>query len=633
MAEDLCRIIWTTNFDRTVEDAAAEHLGGTGRLVVADLKEPEKIRRAVDENRWPVYAKLHGDYHSDALKNTDAELREQDAEMRRNLVDACRRQGLAVVGYSGRDASIVEALLEALDEGRGFPGGLFWFKRGQDIPYPAVTALIARARALGIDAHLVEAESFDELFSDLLRFLPQTADKLTSLSGAARPRLVTAKPRASTGAVPAIRMNALAVTARPALCRIVDCTIGGDKEIDDAIAKANVDIIAHRVRDGVLAFGRDTDIRKAFEPFGIKAFDQHPLSSKTLLREGGERALVRDALFRALADRPGLTLERRRSRVRLRPVPGQVQASVFNTDSAKPVDKVSGLVPKTDVAWSEACGLRVDYRLEQLWLLIEPTVITELTAEASDDIVELTREFVRERRARRHNRLANALLEGWINLIVGRESSVRLRTFGIADGISAPWTRARFGDIVGLALRFDALTIPRPGMVNEMEWSEVDWDAERWTIPATKMKTGWDHVVPLSRQALAILRRVQKLTGHRRHAFSCSKDAPLSNNTLNKRLRLLGIDTKTDHCAHGFRTTFSTLSHHEEIKDAKAWDGDVVELQLAHLDNSTVEGLYKRHGPLALIGSRTKLMQHWADRIDHWLNPKKVMPFKGGAQA
>ncbi|UPT88840.1 hypothetical protein HAP41_0000007515 [Bradyrhizobium barranii subsp. apii] len=46
-----------------------------------------------------------------------------------------------------------------------------------------------------------------------------------------------------------------------------------------------------------------------------------------------------------------------------------------------------------------------------------------------------------------------------------------------------------------------------------------------------------------------------------------------------------------------------------------------------------MEGLYKKHGPLALIGSRTKLMQHWADRIDHWLDPKKVMPIKGGAQA
>ena len=157
MAEDLCRIVWTTNFDRTVEDAAAKRLGGAGRLVIADLKEPEKIRRAVDESRWPVYGKLHGDYHSDALKNTDGELRQQDVEMRRSLVDYCRRQGLAVIGFSGRDASIMKALEEALDEGRGFPGGLFWFKRGQDTPYSAVTALIARARALGIDAHLVEA--------------------------------------------------------------------------------------------------------------------------------------------------------------------------------------------------------------------------------------------------------------------------------------------------------------------------------------------------------------------------------------------------------------------------------------------------------------------------------------------
>ena len=450
MQEDLCRIVWTTNFDRTVEDAAAERLGGTGRLIVADLKEPEKIRRAVDENRWPVYGKLHGDYHSDALMNTAAELRQQDVEMRRSLIDCCRRQGLAVIGYSGRDASIMQALEEALDEGRGFPGGLFWFKRGQDNPYPAVTALIARARALGIDAHLVEAESFDELFSDLLRFLPQTADKLASLTGIARPRLTTAKPRPTSASVPAIRMNALAVTSRPALCRIVDCSIAGDKEVDDAIARAGVDIVAHRVRDGVLAFGRDRDIRAAFESFGIEAFDQHPLSSKKLVREGGERALIRDALFRAIAGRPGLTLERRHSRFRLRPMADQVRASIFNTDTAKPVDRVAGVVPTTDIAWSEACGLRVDYHLEQLWLLIEPTIATDLPADAADDDVELTREFVRARRARRHNRLANALLDGWIGLIAGHEQRMRLKAFGIADGIDAEFEILRTSAFSGI---------------------------------------------------------------------------------------------------------------------------------------------------------------------------------------
>ena len=196
--------------------------------------------------------------------------------------------------------------------------------------------------------------------------------------------------------------------------------------------------------------------------------------------------------------------------------------------------------------------------------------------------------------------------------------------------INARQERTKFGDVVGDALRLDALTIPRPGMIHSMEWREVDWDAERWTIPAVKMKTGWDHVVPLSRQAIAILERVQKITGNRRYVFSCADDEPLSNRTLNTRLRALGIDTKGEHCAHGFRTTFSTLCHHEEHKEAKAWDGDVIELQLAHLESSTVKAIYKRHGPLALIGPRTKLMQHWADRVDSWLDPKKVMPIKPG---
>ncbi|MBI3759789.1 MAG: SIR2 family protein, partial [Deltaproteobacteria bacterium] len=110
MAERLCHLVWTTNFDLAMEDAAARILGSTGRLVVADLGEPAKFRTAFEQSRWPIYGKLHGDYHSEALKNTKAELREQDAEMRRNLVDSCRRHGLAVIGYSGRDASVMDAL-------------------------------------------------------------------------------------------------------------------------------------------------------------------------------------------------------------------------------------------------------------------------------------------------------------------------------------------------------------------------------------------------------------------------------------------------------------------------------------------------------------------------------------------
>jgi integrase len=193
--------------------------------------------------------------------------------------------------------------------------------------------------------------------------------------------------------------------------------------------------------------------------------------------------------------------------------------------------------------------------------------------------------------------------------------------------IAASLDNSRFGDLVGHALRFLSLTAVRPGEVNNSEWAEIDSEKGRWTISATKMKMDKDHVVPLSRQALEILKAVHELTGNRRYIFSCTNDQPLSNNTLNKRLRVIGYDTATEHCAHGFRSTFSTLCHHQvDRDDNKLWDSDVVELCLAHLDEESVKAIYNKMGPLALIGPRTKLMQHWADRIDAMVDSDKVIP-------
>ena len=419
--------------------------------MTADLGEPGKFGRAFEEGRWPVYGKLHGDYHSEALKNTNAELRDQDEEMRRSFVDSCRAHGLAVVGYSGRDASVMEALGEALDDGRGFPGGLFWFKRSQDEPFKAVVELIERARTLDIDAHVVEAEAFDELFVDLMRYLPQTAEKLASLDSRVRPRLTSTTLRKSERSTPAIRTNALAVVSRPALCRLVDCKIGGFEEIEQAIATAGVDIVARRVRQGVIAFGRDADVRKAFEPFDIKAFDTHPLSAQRLVRETGERGLVREALFRTVGQTADMELRRRRRTAVLLPDPARVGAAVFTAGSVQPVDRVSGVVDGTSVAWTEACSLRLDYRLDQVWLLIQPMVMTDLPEDAPEDVVEATREFVRERRAGRHNRMANALLDGWVSLIFGSEQSVRCRAFGIGDGVDAEFELLRTSAFSGQA--------------------------------------------------------------------------------------------------------------------------------------------------------------------------------------
>ena len=115
MRAQFVRIVWTTNFDRLLDDACATIYGTTASLTTVDLDSPHKAKQAIDDERWPIQIKLHGDFQSRQLKNTADELREQDANLRKILVDSCERFGLVVAGYSGRDNSVMDALEEAAE--------------------------------------------------------------------------------------------------------------------------------------------------------------------------------------------------------------------------------------------------------------------------------------------------------------------------------------------------------------------------------------------------------------------------------------------------------------------------------------------------------------------------------------
>ncbi len=437
MQENCCHVVWTTNFDKIVEDAAAKVFGTTNRLVVADLGEPKKLTTALNEKRFPIFGKIHGDYHSIALKNTDEELKEQDADMRRAFVTACKSNGLAVVGYSGRDASVMDAMREGLDEGRGFPNGLFWFKRSGEVPFKAVADLIDEARNLGIDAHIIDNETFDELLSDVVRFLPATTNKLSLIEGARPPRLGNAPVKGVGATTPTIRTNALPIISHPVMCRQIDCNIGGYVEVQEAIKQAGVDVIAGRIKEGVIAFGRDVDIGAAFEPFDIKNIDTRPIADKNLMRETGERGLIRDALMRALSNRPNIRLIRRGRRILALPNIEIVTATDFAEGAVKPISTLSGVVEKTSIKWIECCELKLDYQLDRLWLLMMPSIHRDVPEDATQDDVAQSREFVRKRLTARYNPAANAVISGWSRLLAGTERTITLRSFGISDGVDA----------------------------------------------------------------------------------------------------------------------------------------------------------------------------------------------------
>lgn len=433
---DKVRAVWTTNFDRTIEDAIARVLGTTNRTIVAELGHPELAEQALNEGRWPLVVKLHGDFQSRELKNTTEELKAQDGRLRRSCVDACRRQGLAVIGYSGRDHSVMDALEDAIDGGNGFPSGLFWFHRPGSPPLTRVTQLLDKAKTLKVDAHLVEVETFDELLGDT--FIPvkdALPPDIVELLNQRPQRTTAAKVPTPQGGMPVIRFNALPVTESPKTCRVVKCSIGGAKEVRDAVKAAGADLVVGRRGVGVLAFGSDAEIRKAFESHQITGYDVYAIEPRRLQYDDSvELGMLNDAIARALMrDRP-LNGSRRRSGWELYVNRDRLDDPAFASLRAAAVPLV-GTVPKTGIAWAEAIRIRLERRLDRLWLLFEPSIWMDKTED--DSAFAIGKEFVRNRIAARYNAAVNRVFDGWADVIVGSGANAELRAFGIGDGVDA----------------------------------------------------------------------------------------------------------------------------------------------------------------------------------------------------
>jgi integrase len=156
------------------------------------------------------------------------------------------------------------------------------------------------------------------------------------------------------------------------------------------------------------------------------------------------------------------------------------------------------------------------------------------------------------------------------------------------------------------------------------EWVEFDLDAAEWRLPAEKMKSNAPHIVPLSRQAVELLRGLAPLTGRGRYLFPSvrGRDRPMSENTINAALRRLGYSSE-EMTGHGFRAMASTSLH--EL----GWESDIIERQLAHGERNKVKAAYNRAQHLR---ERRKMMQAWADMLDAWASGAKVVAGRFGAQ-
>jgi integrase len=162
--------------------------------------------------------------------------------------------------------------------------------------------------------------------------------------------------------------------------------------------------------------------------------------------------------------------------------------------------------------------------------------------------------------------------------------------------------------VVRAALKLAALTFVRPGELRRAEWPEINIDTAEWRIPAEKMKMRQVHIVPLSRQALAVLKELHPATGHGTFLFPSVRTGarPMSDMTVNAALRVLGY-AQGDMTGHGFRSMASTLLNEQ------GYNRDWIERQLAHGEHDPVRAAYNYAQYLL---ERRRMMQEWADYLD-----------------
>ncbi len=169
-----------------------------------------------------------------------------------------------------------------------------------------------------------------------------------------------------------------------------------------------------------------------------------------------------------------------------------------------------------------------------------------------------------------------------------------------------------------LALQLLAKTFVRTNELIGAEWAEFDLEGAMWTIPASRMKMKQEHLVPLSRQAIALFKEMKEIGGGSRFVFpGRNRDKPVSNNTMLFALYRLGYKGKMT--GHGFRAVASTILNETGFRS------DVIERQLAHGERDDVRAAYNR---AEYLPERKKMMQQWSDYIDSVESTGAVIPIR-----
>ncbi|MBB6309705.1 SIR2 family protein [Xanthobacter tagetidis] len=469
MAAGKVDCVFTTNFDPLIEESALSANGilpadNQNRATVAAIDSADRAMRCLNESDWPLVAKLHGDYQSIAIKNTGSELEEQDARMRHVLVESGKRFGMIFVGYSGRDASIMEALNTVLDAPSPFPNGVHWLTSSASRLLPAVIEFLERAEAAGVDVAVVECATFDELAADIIKVTDIPKPLLDRvMEGRPTPRLVPVRiPNAKARAFPVLRYSAILVQSMPAAARRIRLSQSTTSaEVREIFKAKRCRATAAALGRELAAFGRDQEILDALAPLGPSlagTVDLDPVADSWAM------GLLYDTLVRSLArQRPLIPRYRRSGHSLVVAIPRDGDDPDRTLRQQQTLSRLRdaygtglfGAVPKLGFPFQEGVHLKLEQVDGKWWCGFEPYTFVQLPrqdtpqTESAEDLVvqeaaaemgmqaerrgDPAGDWRRERWAPRYNRNWASIIGAWAQLLT--ETGGPLRTaFGLEDG-------------------------------------------------------------------------------------------------------------------------------------------------------------------------------------------------------
>ncbi|MBE0541713.1 MAG: SIR2 family protein [Verrucomicrobia bacterium] len=420
LAMGATKLAFTTNFDQVVENGFSFVAGKD--LSTFHLEGAYAALEALNAERFPIYAKVHGDFRFQSIKNLAADLLHNDREIQKCFLAAATRYGAVVSGYSGRDANVMAMFAAAIEQNNALPQGLYWTVTNTAFIAKSVVELIQFARSRGVKAFIVETGTFDIMLSKLWRQLPKKPEDLDLKVRTAKAKPVSVPLPPPGKNYPILRTNALPVLECPQQCAVLEHkTAISFKDVNDRVFEQKPQAVMC-FTDRILFWGNAKSAASLFDTKNIGDIKPYDFKQEGISIETSTilKAFFENALAHALSEGKPLKLRRKGKRYfavvdhdyrddkRLEPLK---KALGYKGSLADLTGSVGGL---HETFWAEAISISLELRNNALWLMLEPDIWISPLKQRENAI-----ELLRTKRLRRYNTQASNLLSEWINLLLG----------------------------------------------------------------------------------------------------------------------------------------------------------------------------------------------------------------------